>query len=271
MPQSEDKARDMPSSPWLLNAPEALISLHGKIRVGQDVLGKLLQDSCMKRAWNEINRRVSESVKSRTVSRTGAYQQLWRAIISAQSEACRLRPRDRVSDTALKKKHSIEIAQAAAQLDQLLRTDPSGRNPQVEKNDQTMQSGSRFDLLAHELFPEDVFQLTQFCTEAPNDLNCRLALGWTPFRNLLVELERRARVGAAEQPVVKKVTAEYTSNYFIRLMAEHFERQFGGPMEATIAAIATVVMGRDASMPLKTDDVKRALRHKKGVKKTGNK
>jgi hypothetical protein len=64
--------------------------------------------------------------------------------------------------------------------------------------------------------------------------------------------------------VVAKMTHEFRSNYFIRKLARHLSAHLGGPMHASLAAIATVALDRGAPEELTPDDVKRALRHQEG-------
>ena len=94
-----------------------------------------------------------------------------------------------------------------------------------------------------------------------NDLNSRLALEWTTLPELLDELSRRALAYAGKAPAVGKWTHEFRSNHFIRKMALYFVHHFGGTMNLTLAAIATVALNRGESNPLTDKDVKRALRH----------
>jgi hypothetical protein len=124
-----------------------------------------------------------------------------------------------------------------------------------------------FDLCAHEFFPSEVVGLARGSNlqDLSGDLQQQsLSLEWTELRDLLNELAHKALAYADRPRVVGKRTHEFRSNYFIRALAPHFLHYFGGPMEATLAAIATVVLNRDDFRALTDKDVKRALRHERG-------
>jgi hypothetical protein len=224
---------------WPANAPADLIYLHDRIgkRNERAVLCRLLKAPTMSRAWRELNKRVnSGDMPSRE-----AYKRLWGAIyyslLQANRNSC---PQERgePSHENEMRKYGQKIAKDASQLANALRDGP-------------------FDLCAHEFFPSEVVEL------ARKSVHC-LSLEWTTLPDLLDELARKARAHADRPRVVGKWSPEFRSNYFIRALAPHFLHYFGGPMEATLAAIATVVLNRDDSRALTDQDVKRALRHERG-------
>jgi hypothetical protein len=242
-----------PKIKWTSHAPRELISLHGKIRLGRDVLGRLLQDPRMSRAWFEIDKRIEKRAKATGgVPSPEAYQRLWGAIITAFSRANRAEKRRKtgaILPHRERKDQCFKAADIASRLAKHLEDGP-------------------LDLCAHEFFPEAVVRLARVNFQSRGYEVAQRDLEWTTLRDLLLELERRARTEAARPPVVAKVTGEFESNYFIRMLAGHFEHHFGGTMDASLAAIAAVALDRKASKELTANDVKRALRHQGGEKGT---
>jgi hypothetical protein len=235
---------------WTSKAPRELISLHGKIGRGRDVLDRLLQDPRTNRAWVEIDKRIEERANApRGVPSREAYRRLWSAILYAWSKANQAEKRRKagaILPHRERKDQCLEAADIASRLAKHLKDGP-------------------LDLCAHEYFPKDVVRLARAVNFQSKGFDvAQRALEWTTFRDLLLELECRARTEAASPPVVAKVTGEFESNYFIRPLAKHFEHHFGGTMDASLAAIATVALDRKASKELTANDVKRALRHQGG-------
>ena len=233
---------------WHANAPADLIYLHDRIgrRNERAVLCRLLKAPKMSRAWRELNKRVnSGDMPSRE-----AYKRLWGAINYSLLQANRNSNPQEMGKPSYEngeRKYSRKIAKDASQLANALLDGP-------------------FDLCAHEFFPNKVVELARGSNfqDLSGDLQQHLSLEWTELRDLLNELARKADAHADRPRVVGKWTHEFRSNYFIRALAPHFLHYFGGPMEATLAAIATVVLNRDGSRALTDKDVKRALRHERG-------
>jgi hypothetical protein len=253
-PQAASVGDGTPDIRWTSNAPRELISLHGRIGQGRDVLGRLLQDPRMNRAWVEIDKRIDKRAKAPGgVPSREAYQRLWGAIFYAWSKANQAEQRRKagaILPHRERRDQCLEVADIASRLAKHLEDGP-------------------LDLCAHELFPEAVVRLARAGNFQSRGYDvAQQALEWTTFHDLLLELERRAQAEAARPPVVAKVTGEFESNYFIRPLAQHFEHYFGGTMDASLAAITTVVRDRKASKELTANDVKRALRHQGGEKGT---
>ena len=81
---------------------------------------------------------------------------------------------------------------------------------------------------------------------------------------LLEKLGQRARTHAkeamSENRTVDRETYDWQLNYFVRRLAIYFRQHLDGPMEGTLANIASVVFEKQIDKKL----VRQALRYEKG-------
>jgi hypothetical protein len=230
------------SADWCPNAPSELIDLYQEKGANADLLLRLLQDRRMTEAWAQIDRRVKE----RGLERFGTFKNLWGVIRTVLRETNRAEQRDSKGNLphVAKKKQCLMVAEAATSIANTI-------------------AGGPLDKCAHEFFPSDVVRLARLRGADLRGLEAAQAdLEWTSIVDLLRTLATRARSEADVPPVVERVTREYRSNHFIRRMADHFESALGGTMEASLVAIANVVLDRNDSNALTIRDVKRALNHR---------
>lgn len=231
-----------PQSQWCCNAPPELIYLYERKVANSDLLLRLLKEPRMVRAWAQIETRIGE----RQLEKNGAYRRLWGVIRHALRKTNQAEKRDPKGKLphVVRREQCLMVAEAAACIAEAIAESP-------------------LDKCAHEFFPGDVVRLARLTGVGFSKLAAAQAdLEWTSMVDLLRALADRARSEADVPPVVERVTEEFRSNHFLRLMADHFEGAFGGTMEASLVAIANVVLDRSASKALTVKDVKRALNHR---------
>ncbi len=223
---------------FLPNAPDALVELHSKVLRGKDILRRLLTDPRMKRSWALIGQRCSGAQD---------YLRLWSEIRYAlQKSRLPEPPRAKVRD------HFLRIAKNA---EKLANTIPDGP----------------LDRLTYEFFPDDEAQhafktdnWSGLRTDERDDVAHRNIARWPSMTVLLSEFARRAST-LAEEAMSKNRTVDRDTDdrrliYFIRHLAQYFRQHLGGPMEGTLANIASIVFERQIELKL----VRQALRHEKG-------
>jgi len=223
---------------FLSSAPEELVTLLSKIYKGKDILRRLLTDSRMKRSWTLIGKRCS---------RAQGYLKLWNEIVYTLGKSRKPEPsRAKTRDGFLK------IAEAA------------------EKLATTITNGL-LDRLTYEFFPADeaqlAFKVEHWSALGPDEryhvAHQNLAY-WPAMTGLLEEFARYAEMCAeeafTEKRTVDRETYDRQLNVFVRRLASYFRKHLGGPMEGTLANIASVVFDRQIDKKL----VKQALPHEKG-------
>jgi hypothetical protein len=223
---------------WVSSAPGELIIKHGTIGQGREVLAQLLKDPRMNRPWRQIGKRIDRRREAGGMPKHETYDRLWAAILSSLAQTnwnAKPAERDRRADRADKKEKCLKIERMATRLVEQITDSP-------------------LDVCVHHLrlWP-DVDRGDRVGDE-----------DWTPLRELLDKLALMARAQGTTSRVVQRETARTRANYFIRELAPYFIHHLGRPMNAALAAIATVVLDTRASAPLADQDAKRALRHQKG-------
>ena len=223
---------------FLPHAPDALVELLGKISSGKDILRRLLTDPKMKRSWILIGKRCSG---------TPDYKNLWIEIVCALLKS-RLPepPRAKVRD------HFLRIAKNA---EKLANTIPDGP----------------LDRLTYEFFPDDMaqraFKVNNWSvleTDERVQVAHRNIARWPSMTVLLSEFARRAST-LAEEAMSKNRTVDRNTYdrrliYFIRHLAQYFRQHLDGPMEGTLANIASIVFERQIEKKL----VNQILLYQKG-------
>lgn len=223
--------------------------LSGYFGRGRPLLERLLTDPNMQRAWKEIEKRYRERYpESDSAKRRRWYRRLLTEIRSGHSKALKPEPspakvRDSFGDIA---------RDARALAAQLAHTE-----------------NGAFDLPTYEFFPADTALLAfpdcdwpalNGADRASRASEVLEAEVWPSMPQMLTELARRAEERAAEAMVEKRFTQRSTrdrqATHFLRYMAEYFRESLGGPLEGTLARIASVVFDK----PIHPETVKRALR-----------
>jgi hypothetical protein len=214
-------------------APPELVFLHASTHNGRDLLGKLLSDPAMNYAWKAIHQRIAD----RGLAHQEQYQRLWGVIRYARSQARQAEARWKAGKPLPHEErasHCRKVARLAIQLGRLMEEGP-------------------LDIRVC-----DVLGLDE-------------KAGDTPIIEVLAALEKRGQAEARRKPVVAKRTREIAANQFIRILADHFHHHLGGEMRVALAAIANVALDRSNESRLTADDVRRARRPQKGVRKTARK
>jgi len=211
---------DSPAGEWPAAAPLELIRLHAKISKGRALLGRLLSDPAMTRAWKTIGKRISDQ----GLEPGEQYQRLWGAILTAHIQARRNETRQKAGKPLLHEErasHCRKVARRATQLAKLMEEGP----------------------------------LDMRVCDVLGDQNA----GDTPIIWVLAALEKRGRAEARRKPLVAKRSFERPANEFIRLLVEHFRYHLGGELRATLAAIANMALDRTNESRLTVEDIRRAL------------
>ncbi len=222
---------------FLTVAPVALVNLLSKILSGKDILRRLLTDPRMKRSWALIGQRCSGAQD---------YRRLWSEIRYAlQKSRLPEPPRAKVRD------HFLRIAKGA---EKLANTIPHGP----------------LDRLTYEFFPDDMaqraFKVNNWSvleTDERDEVARRNIDRWPSMTVLLSEFARRASTHAEEamskNRTVDRDTYDRRLIYFIRHLAQYFRQHLDGPMEGTLANIASIVFERQIEKKL----VNQILLHEK--------
>lgn len=208
---------------YLPRAPGALISLHGRIGPGKKILGRLLTDGRMDKAWKTLTSRVTHDHE---------WRDLWSEIVYA----LRLTKLDR-PELKRRQKTYKEIATVSRQLAK------------------SIKNGG-FDLLAFELFSEEVMQINgvggwgRLEPLRRSDHAYKLLREWPSVSECLGLLEARAEQSARD--VMHTIPSERTTRdrdaiVFSRRLADYFTQHFDQPLHDTVAAIAAVVLSREVT------------------------
>jgi len=220
------------------SAPKTLVNLLRRISRGKDILRRLLTDPRMKRSWALIGPRCPDEQD---------FERLWSEIVYAL-----VKSRTPERSRAKMRDHFLGIAKDAEKVATSLTNGPLDRLILVFFSDDeakiafTVENWSRLE-------PEERFQV------ADPKLAC-----WPSMTGLLKELANQARRCANEaitnKRIVDRDTYDRRFNYFVRHLSQYFREHYGGPMEGTLANIASAVFEREIDRKL----VRQALRHKKG-------
>jgi hypothetical protein len=227
-------------SDYLPHVPRALIHRyeHPNSFKGKDILRRLLTDPRMKRTWKMLEKRCTAA---------SDYTRLWSQI-----------------NHALAKSRTAEPSRTKR------RDDFLGVVRDAEQLAKDIDNGL-LDRLAYEYFPDylaqSVFRADQWPVLGPDDryrsAHRRIAL-WPSITDLLAEVarhaERCAKEAMRENRVVERDTRDRELNYFVRYLAKYFRTHLKGPMEGSLANIASVVFEK----AIDQKHVKQALRHEKG-------
>jgi len=282
--------QDLPgneSLPYLSNAPSALISLHAKLQSSahRQLLERLLTDPRMDLAWHEIEKRLSTDLSKqpkawRGRDRVPASQHKKSAAKRGFEASFRMTDRD----IALRHMESeyenlwLEILYAVSRSSAKRPLEPRARIRvrflRIGRDAEKLAGAiaeTQLDFLAYEYFPDDLaraaFKVKNWHRLAPDARNkkARRRLGgasWPSMTDLLVELAKRADQVAKEaftkRRIVDRDTWDRSFNYFIRhLNRAYFSPYLHGPMDKTLARIATVVFNKEFDQ----ESVRRARRH----------
>jgi len=242
-PESMTTRKTKPDSPcWCPNAPTELIEFHGKTSFGGDVLGRLLRDPKMDRAWGQIERQRQISQNGSRLAFT--YVGLRGMILTAYSHANRAEKRRKARHPSLhaeSRQHALEAAKMASRLAEHLSRD------------------GPLDFLAHTLFPEDVERLALMGIPDRNLNKAGVALANATFVELLREFQRRALVSAQRPAIVQRVGADVRLVTFCRELVPFFDHRFGRPMYSVVAAIATVALEIPAHQQVTGEDARKMI------------
>jgi hypothetical protein len=239
---------------FLPSAPEELVKLLSKISRGKDILRRLLTDPRMKHSWSLIENRCSSAQ---------GYLKLWSEIFDTwRISLTREQPLTKEREDTMWKSRGQELPRAKMKNKYL----------KIAKDAEalaTRVADSPLDRLAFDFFPHDRVQ--NFFTVknwSTLDYNARCeGIGetthdWPSMTDLLEELARSAKTHAemamSEKRIADRETPDWKRNYFVRRLAYYFREKLGGPMQGTLANIASVVFERQISQKF----VKQALRHK---------
>lgn len=216
-------------------APRELHELRQRVHKGAAILDRLLSDKKMRRPWLEIDKRIK-------ASRDVAYQRLWGELVTLLQRSKKTEP-----SRADVKKEWHGVATKASELAALVRN-------------------GRLDLRAFRFYTDDVARMVfskkwrELDQWQQQDIAYRMAIEWPTLPELLDELAAKAKDladSAMKEPrLVERTTRDRQLNYFIRGLANYFKANFGGTMNGTLAAIASVVFERNIGI----DVVKRSLR-----------
>lgn len=222
----------------LPTAPSVLVVLHGRIGVGKDILGRLLTDRRMRRSWTTL---------SRHISRDAQWEQLWREIVYALMSAKKQKRGRRIKT----RDSYLRIMRASRALATSIENGP-------------------LDLLAYEVFPEDVMRINRvpdwkiLDSLGRSQEAFRLLRDWPSVPEMLRELATRATVLATQAmrnpALVDHLTRDSSTIAFARALADYFSARFEQPLYGTVSRIASVVFDREVSKSF----VAQAVRRRKG-------
>lgn len=225
---------------YLPNAPNVLIALH-KTRPfvkGYAILGRLLTDDRMKRPWHFIGKRISTDDQVMLLWDEIAYRlQMSRSVNSRESRAVR-----------------------RARFHRIVRS--------VQRL-QTQIAEGPLDSRIYEYFSPDTMAILGEPSWPTLDPQQRrsfaagLLCHWPALPEILSQLEahalRLAHDALTEMRVAERRTRGQGENYFIRSLSTYFRENLGGPMNGSLAAIATVVLKKEIDLEV----IRQALRHQK--------
>ena len=228
---------------YLNSAPAELITLRQQVSKGADILERLLTSKSMRRPWRYIDRRIEQ--RKAAVSRGTAYARLWGELLTVRQRAKRLDV-----SRAVERGKWRGVAHDAGALANKVK-------------------GTSLDVPVFEFYPRDVATLVfgDEWTRADNlrrhEIANRVAADWPTLAECLDQVAAdagmRAALAMTRPRLVERETRDREANYFIRGMAQYFTRTFDGPMEGSLAALASVVLGQDIDLAF----VNRSLRGSK--------
>jgi len=236
--------RTEPPQDILPTAPPALVSLLDRSVRHRPLLRRLLTDSRMKLSWRRIRKRLPEASDQ---------QNLWYEIVYAWS-----RSKAKVVPQATIRKKYLRVADQAKRLADTIADGPLDRRafeffPHLDAAlaFSTRQPSRSRSLAKKKVSPSrrSPVPLTAelwagLRDDERSDIALRALPWWPSMTDLLYEVEHQAKRCAnevsADKRIVDRNTISTKRNYFIRFLAAYFVQHLGGPMEGTLANIASV-------------------------------
>jgi hypothetical protein len=258
---------------YLYNAPSTLIKVHQNPNHSRykEILGHLLTNSTMERAWQEIGKRLLDVPQTERClnsnRRSGAshHEKLWSEIKYALVRSGTMRLLSKLDNPEKEESHDPFLRRSQIR-DAFLRL---GENAEHLANS---ISNGPLDVLAYELFPDNMAQelfKEDMWSKLGTDERYKTAhrqiasTMWPSIIDLLDEIALRVKGHAAEAFTAKRIvdhdTLDREFNYFIRYLGSYFRRHLNGPMYGTVARLASVVFRK----PISEEKVKQALRYAK--------
>lgn len=230
-----------PAKNYLASAPQELVAAHQTRQIGQGVrqLESLITDPRMQSAWRELNRHKK---------REDHGMQLFQEIRNILHVLRRRVPMRRSEE----RNRYLAIAEQARTLSSMLQE----REGQLNKQ-------------AYEYFPAEVMHLYGLSEWATAHRMARSAQAhellrhWPSFIDMLGELASQAQQLADEAMTKERVVdrqagaEEYRRLYFVRALTEYINREYGAPLNATVARIGTVILGTEIG----SDQVEKMIRN----------
>jgi len=217
----KDEKGKQPTFTYLKSAPTTLVALHSDRQnfPGRKILGCLLSDIRMQRAWTELGKRVEEKAE---------WERLWK-------EICYILKQARKGQTlrSEEKKPLLDIANKANSLSQSIREGP-------------------LDLRSYELFSDEVMNILGVTNWEHKDSLRRSVIAhellkeWPTVPEMLAELASRAQHlsedAMTKDRVVERRTLDYENLYFVRALVAYLERTYQAKLCGTVARITNVVL-----------------------------
>lgn len=291
---------------YLDNAPPVLIALHKRLRSRfKNVLGELLCDSRMERAWTEIKKHLDSGSMTRTLTVTtnkaistatlddyhagyideasiasrhlyleAHYEDLWEEITVAASNSGLMRNLW-VKDTSSKQISSRPRVTSRTRYNELLQIKKAAEHLAALITD------SQLHRLIFEFFP-DATAIALFKEPKWNRLKQDLRWDaaarllplpkWQSTPAFLMSIAQHAQRCANDERAKKLVrdTRDREYNHFVRHMHSYFKKNFDRPLIGVLARIASVLFRTELDSEAAKEKVKQALRYEKskGVHKT---
>lgn len=206
------------------NPPECLIRAYKnhEIGVGHTILGRLLSDARILGVWKELGKRAHSDAD---------WMRIWREIAYA--------------------KHLSNKAKQSSKRRQDISDDFKSLANKFGGLAKTVEGGP-LDVLAFELFPDDVLgalhtDISAFRNDA-HDILC----AWPSASELLRELETNALKHADAAMKIRRANERQKGNPEARIFAVHlavsFQSMFGKWMYGTVGAITTVALNLDIDL-----------------------
>ena len=290
---------------YLSNAPKVLIKLHmrqseatkkrsndnfnGGSRY-QVILGRLLKNKDMERAWQEIGKRVptASMLKRRQRGKTEKIRSA-NFTTSFEKESADLQAPDIIKRSYENLWSAMQYALVRSGTMRLLWKLDHPEKPSPPDTFQTrnklrksffdIQRAAKnligkielcqLDLLIYEFFPvhfsHSLFKTAKWSTfdhaKRYAVAHRRLPTTWPSVIEVLehvaLRAEKKAAAAIATRRIVDRNTSDRELNYFIRYMTDYFRNVFDGPMNGTLSSIASVILNRQIT----EETVRRALRH----------
>lgn len=224
------------------SAPNALIQLHDSRSsfLGRTILGRLLSDTRMNRAWGVLGQHISSPEE---------WKDFWREIVCALNAAnsdSQLHPPNTRPQTKKKKEHQA-MASNAEELANMI-------------------DGGPLDLRAYHLFPDEVMDILGVKNWSTLDrlqrseAAAQLLREWPTVPELLREFANLARQTADEAVTKKKsptrTTRDRKARYFSKTLSHYFSTNYSVNLYGTVSNIATVVLGYEVTKKLVENAIK---------------